>query len=176
MPTMKPYAANTKVKVSDSRDEIESALKKYGGAGFGYMTQGDTALIAFVLEGRHYRMVLTLPSYDAILYEKIDAIKKRRHCTEGEALEAAYEQEVMRRWRALALVIKAKLVAVAEGVRTISEEFLADEVMPNNQRFEEWAEPQIEEMRRRGVMPQLLPGVSPQLNAGHIEGEYCEQQ
>lgn len=57
------------------------------------------------------------------------------HTYEGERTAAAatkeYEQAGRQRWRALALVIKAKLEAVGTGIVTFEEEFLAHIVLPS---------------------------------------------
>jgi hypothetical protein len=172
--TPKPYAANTKVSASRTREDIEKLLKTHGATGFGYINHSDVTLIAFILEGRHYRMMLSLPDVAGLPFEDIERAERRRKHGREDAVQSVYEQEEQRRWRALFLVLKAKLVAVADHIRTLEEEFLADEVMPNNQRFGEWAEPQLQAMRKRGMMPPILPGVHAQLKARleTIEGEY----
>ena len=65
------------------------------------------------------------------------------------------------RWRALLLVIKAKLEAVTAGISTIETEFLANIVLPDNTTAGEWMLPQIDRAYRSGEMPPLLPA------AGH---------
>jgi hypothetical protein len=51
---------------------------------------------------------------------------KRR--TETQA-QRAWEQAVRQRWRALVLVIKAKLEAVESGITSFEDEFLAHTVL-----------------------------------------------
>jgi hypothetical protein len=53
-------------------------------------------------------------------------------------------------------VIKAKLEAVAAGITTIEDEFLAHTVLPDGSTFGEWAKPQLEEAYRLGSMPTHL--------------------
>lgn len=60
------------------------------------------------------------------------------------------------RWRALALVIKAKLEAVAAGITTIEDEFLAHTVLPDGQTVGEFMQPQIAIAYERGSMPTTL--------------------
>lgn len=55
-----------------------------------------------------------------------------RPCT-AEAARAQWEQACRQRWRALALVIKAKLEAVDSGIVTLVEEFAAHVVLPGGQ-------------------------------------------
>lgn len=78
-----------------------------------------------------------------------------------EAQEAEYEQAVRQSWRALALVIKAKLEAVAAGITSVEDEFLAHIVLPNGATVGEWTRPQIAEAYNGGGMPALMPGGQP---------------
>jgi hypothetical protein len=64
---------------------------------------------------------------------------------------------VRQRWRALALVIKAKLEAVEAGITIFEEEFLAHIVLPDGRTAGEYMVPQIEESYRTKQMPPLLP-------------------
>ena len=57
----------------------------------------------------------------------------------------SYDQACRQRWRALLLVIKAKLEAVTAGISTIETEFLANIVLPDNTIcVGEWMLPQID--------------------------------
>ena len=47
------------------------------------------------------------------------------------AQQAAWEQVCRQRWRALLLIIRAKLEAVASGITTLENEFLANIVLPD---------------------------------------------
>ena len=42
-----PYAAQTKVSIAQSKTDIEALLARYGATGFGYVTEGDRAMVAF---------------------------------------------------------------------------------------------------------------------------------
>ena len=66
-------------------------------------------------------------------------------------------QACRQRWRALLLVIKAKLEAVTAGISTIETEFLANIVLPDNTTAGEWMIPQIDQAYRTGQMPPMLP-------------------
>lgn len=67
------------------------------------------------------------------------------------------QQQVRSRWRALFLVIKAKLEAIDLGIMTIEDAFLADTILPNRQTVAEVMRPQIESAYETGNMPPLLP-------------------
>jgi len=75
----------------------------------------------------------------------------------NRAQQEAHDQACRQRWRALLLVIKAKLEAVTAGISTIETEFLANIVLPDNTTAGEWMLPQIDRAYRTGEMPPLLP-------------------
>ncbi len=54
-------------------------------------------------------------------------------------------------------MIKAKLEAVASGVSTFEEEFLAHVVLPNGDTIGDWLAPQIANAYDTKKMPPLLP-------------------
>jgi hypothetical protein len=67
------------------------------------------------------------------------------------------EQAVRQRWRALALVIKAKLEAFESGIETFEQAFLANILLPDGQTVGQWMVPQVEQAYLTGTMPGLLP-------------------
>ena len=142
------YAARTDVPPERSRAEIESALRRYGATKFGYMHEIALAVVAFEIGGRRIRFTITEPRQD-------DPALKRR---DARSSKAAWEQAVRQRWRALALVIKAKLEAVSSGIVTIEDEFLAHTVLPSGRTVAEEALPRIAEAYRSGLDVPLLPG------------------
>jgi len=146
------YAASTEVSSSRSREEIERILERYGADQFMYGWQDDAAMVAFRMEGRQVRFVLPMPSKT----ERRFTHHSRGTRTPDAALKE-WEQAVRQRWRALALVIKAKLEAVESGISIFEDEFLANIVLPNNQLAGEWLRPQIASAYSSGAMPKLLP-------------------
>lgn len=154
---MSRYAERTSVSAAKSRAEIEDVLLRYGAAGFGYMTQGDRAMVEFATEDRRVRFVVLLPDPQD---EQFRMTPARRRVRTPEQRHAAWEQACRQRWRALALVVKAKLEAVETGITTFEEEFLAHIVMPDGRTVGEHALPAVDEAYRLGeVRPLLaLPG------------------
>jgi hypothetical protein len=63
------------------------------------------------------------------------------------------------RWRALALVIKAKLEAVESGIATFDEEFMNWILLPNGQTVGDMIRPKIEQVYLTGELPPLLLGI-----------------
>ena len=149
---MAQFAAATTVTSNTSRDEIERTLIRYGADQFMYGWQDDAAMIAFRLGDRQVKFILPMPS---------KAEKRFTHHSRGvrtaDAALKGWEQAVRQRWRALALVIKAKLEAVESGISILENEFLANIVLPDGSTAGEWMRPQIAEAYRIGAMPQMLP-------------------
>jgi hypothetical protein len=152
---MSAYAASTDVSSARSRDEIERTLQRYGADQFLYGWQDDAAMVGFRMEGRQIRFLLAMPSKDERRFT--------HHSRGARAPDAAlreWEQAVRQRWRALALVIKAKLEAVQSGISEFEDEFLANIVLPDGKTAGGWLRPQIAEAYRVGSMPPLLPMLS----------------
>jgi hypothetical protein len=148
------YAESTSVPSDKSRSEIERTLTRYGADQFIYGWGDDQAIVGFRMKGRQIKFVLPMPNRAAREFWITPARGTQRS---EEQAAAAHEQAVRQRWRALALVIKAKLEAVESGIVEFDDEFLAHIVLPDGQTFGQWAKPQIESAYRSGEMPALLP-------------------
>jgi hypothetical protein len=150
------YASATDVPTSRSRDEIERILSRYGASHFAYGTDPDGATIGFAANGKAVRFYLPLPRRD---WEQFLLTPTGRDRSETAARQA-WEQACRQSWRALALVVKAKLEAVAAGITTFEDEFLAHMILPDGSTFGEWARPQLDAVYANGgrTMPALLPG------------------
>lgn len=148
------YAQGTSVPMERSRIEAEKTLMRYGATGFAYAWEQrdepyphpadcptckgtrvdpsgrscsrlpysapkritrEVVVVAFKMATRQVRLEVPMP-HECELGSK------------GRA-EAATRQ----RWRALVLVLKAKLEAVASGISTLEHEFLANIVMDDGQ-------------------------------------------
>jgi hypothetical protein len=154
------YAATTTVSVEKSRAEIERTLDRYGADAFGYTVDGPLVRIAFRMQSKHYRFSLTMP----VKSEKRFTTYKRGYSENMRTAEAAlalWEQACRQKWRALSLVIKAKLEAVEANISTLEDEFLAHMVLPSGETMGEWAKPQLEEAYRLGSMPKQLAITGP---------------
>jgi hypothetical protein len=107
----------------------------------------------FVLANRRIRFQLPLPDPNDKRFTHTPGRGQRRT---ADAQEREYEQAVRQRWRALALVIKAKLEAVEAGISSVEDEFLAFVMLPNGSTVGETIAPQIEASYATGQMPPLL--------------------
>ncbi len=139
---MARYAAQTAVSTDTSRAEIERTLQRYGAPddGFAYGRRGSSAYIGFEFHGRQFRIVLPLP----------DPQDKRFWFTPGKMLKRTtdqaqreWEQSCRQAWRALALVVKAKLEAVEAGIASFEDEFLAYRVLPTGRTVSEEIGPKL---------------------------------
>lgn len=154
---MATYAAGTEVPADRSRAEIERTLRRYGAKAFAYAWEEDgapVATIAFKLADRQVRMRLPLPNPESREFTVTPTGKSRT----AAAATAAYEQATRQKWRALALVVKAKLEAVDAGISTVEREFLADIALPGGTTVGEWAAPQLAAVYAGASMPALMPG------------------
>src|SRR5258708_7057641 len=111
------------------------------------------AILAFRANERQVRFDLPLPDRNDSAFQFTPTKRYKRNDSEAEK---AYEQAVKQRWRALSLVIKAKLEAVEAGITVFEDEFLAHLVLPDGKTMGQWARPQIESMYKGGKMPPLL--------------------
>lgn len=162
---MAKFAANTSVSRSKSLEEIESTLMRYGATGFSYGWQGERAMVQFEAAQRRIRFVVPLPDRNAKEFTQTATGKLRA----PQSAQAEWEQSCRQRWRALALVVKAKLEAVAAGISTFESEFLANIVLPNGSTVGDSAIPAIAIAYETGRMVPMLPG--PKQKAGERVGE-----
>jgi hypothetical protein len=147
------YAIQTSVSVEKSRGEIEKTLSRYGATAFMYGWNEGGAIIQFAAHGRLVKFILRLPDKDADEFRLTPAGRSRR--TDADA-ERAWEQACRQKWRALALVVKAKLEAVDAGIAIFEDEFLAYTVLPGGETVGAWLQPQINEAYANGVAPRML--------------------
>ena len=146
------YAANTEVSPGRSRDEIERTLTRYDATQFAYGWDGERAVISFVMQERQVRFVLPLPDRTGRRFTQTATGRARSR----SAQLTEYEQAVRQRWRALALVVKAKLEAVETGIVSFDQEFAAHMLLPNGSAVADQLMPAIAEAYATGVIRPLL--------------------
>jgi len=133
------YAEKTGVAVEKSRMEIERLLQRKKAAQ--YVTAVDhekrLAVVQFKLSNRLIRFDLMLPDYPK--YTSQTNLRK-------------YEQAERQKWRALLLVLKAKMEAIESGISTLDSEFLAHMVIPGmgGRTVGEYIAPQLERVYEHG--------------------------
>lgn len=133
------YAEGTSVPVERTRAAIEQLLSRHGAVGFIFGSTNGQALIAFEMRDRRLRFLMPIPI--------------ARHDREQRDVLA----ETRRRYRALLLVLKAKLEAVSSRIVTFDEEFLAHIVVDGNSTVGDAIVPSIGAvLAGRGRLPPLL--------------------
>lgn len=146
------YAEGTTVSVGRTRDEIERTLARYGATGFMFGQDERGAAVAFMIRGRHVRFTIPLPTPGEF------ALTPTRLKRSPSAVKSEHEKAVRSRWRALGLIVKAKLEAVDAGVVEFDDEFMAQLVMPDGRTVGDAVRGQLVTAIESGTVPALLPG------------------
>jgi hypothetical protein len=126
---MAVYAQRTRVPVEKTKAEIERLLKRYGAKGFATGWQGDMARLEFLAHDRHIRFTVMVPQQ---------------------------EQAARQKWRALLLLVKAKLEAVDAKIATLEQAFVGDIVLPDGRTVWESARESIKLAYESGKPVHLL--------------------
>jgi hypothetical protein len=123
------YAATTKVPIVQSRNELERTLERYGADQFVYGSDAEGWVVRFRAHERFVQMRIDKPDD---------------------------EREQRQRWRALNLVVKAKLESIESGLETFEQAFLANVVLPDGSTVGEFIAGDLEEAYSSGLMPKRL--------------------
>lgn len=145
------YAAQTSVSCEKSKAEIERILARYDATAFAYAAKESAAMIEFQIKGKRIRFVVPMPDRgaDEFLLNRWGNVRRQ------DAVMRDHEQSCRQRWRALALVIKAKLEFVASGIVSIESEFMAQLVLPGGQTAGERFLPRLDEIYATGKVPTI---------------------
>lgn len=147
------YAENTNISVEKSKAEIERTLQRYGADQFMYGWNDSQAIVSFHMNERYIKFLLPMPDRNDDQFLKTPTGKRRT----AVQIEKEYEQACRQRWRALNLVIKAKLEAVEAGISEFEDEFMANITLPDGSTVGQFMRPQIAVAYDKGKMPPLLP-------------------
>lgn len=152
---MGQYAAKTEVSQEKSRMEIEMTLRRYGADAFSYGWNNGQEVVAFRAKERQIRFEIAMPNKDdrSITHYTQRGYEYER--SESSALKE-WEQACRQKWRALALVVKAKLEAVESGISEFETEFLGHIVLPDGSTVAQQVLPKIAEAYESGQMPTRL--------------------
>jgi hypothetical protein len=147
------YAQRTDVSSEQSKGEIEKLVRRYGASKFVSGWDEKHATVLFEMKARRIRFVVPIPTEDEMTKTPEG---QTRH--KADLIQKARDQEVRRRWRSLALIIKAKLEAVESGIAVFESEFLANIVLPTNATIGETILPKLEGIYSGKPLPPLLGG------------------
>jgi hypothetical protein len=148
------YAESTAVSVAKTKMDIETIVQKYGAQQFLSGYKGNQSAVGFTVNDRQIRFIINLPdkSERRFLYTPERGTRRTE-----DAAAREWEQACRQKWRALYLVIKAKLEAVESGISCFEDEFMANIVLPDGSLVGEFIRPQIARAYETGSMPALLP-------------------
>lgn len=153
------FAEHTTVSVEKSKAELDALLKRAGAAQrvVGDDDAAGTAFAGFTIgaNGDRRMVKITLPLPKAAEFARV----KIRGCMRPASAEQqakAHEQACRARWRAMVLLVKAKLEAVALGVSTLEREFLADVYLPSGETVAQAIGPKLAIAYETGTFPPML--------------------
>jgi len=153
------FAADTAVPMDRSISEIRTTVRRYGATEFAHMESDAQAAITFTMRGRRIFFRLAMPDPRARQFTHTEARSQPRTAA---AAHEAWEQACRSRWRALALVIKAKLEAVEVGIVVFEDEFLANTMPPGaSVTFGEAVRENMRLAHENGALTPLLPHIRP---------------
>jgi hypothetical protein len=121
------YAADTKVSVDKSILELRRTVARYGATGFAMAEDAGRAAVVFAMRNRRVRITVTMPPVGNFARTPTNRLR------DPSAQRTEWEKACRQRWRALNLIVKAKLEAVEAGITTFDEEFLAYLMLPAGQ-------------------------------------------
>ncbi len=149
------YAQGTEVPVERSEAELKRLLVKHGASHIGYLSGPDETVLVFVMRERRIRQTVKHP--DPADYQTTPTGRTRS----TSDVISAVDRELRRRWRALVLIVKAKLELVAEDPDRFEAEFLADTVLPDGHTVGELLLQRIAQTSQRGEKQPLLLSAGP---------------
>ena len=142
---MAQYASNTNVSVLNSQAEIQTILRRFGAKSFGTMeeeteTGQRVAYLMFTVNNLRVQFDVELPNRIDFKYTETGRDRSEKQ------IDEKYELAIRRKWRALTLMVKAKLVGVDESCATIEKEFMAYVMLPNGKTIGESLVPKLQEI------------------------------
>ena len=153
---MATYASSTDVSTDRSMAEIRRTLQRWGAEQLIWGEMSDRAMVGFIMCGRQVKIAVPMPDRNSREFTHTPERNKLRTPAQRDS---AYEQAVRQRWRALNLVIKAKLEAVEAGISTFDTEFLGHIVLPGGQTVADAVRADVDHAYATNTIPALLPGL-----------------
>lgn len=155
---MTGFAKHTSVDVYRTKAEIEKVITRYGATQFIQGWEDETgilkAVVQFKMNDRYIKFVIDMPSKNDSRFHLTPGRKTKR--SPDHAFKS-WEQSIRQKFRALLLVIKAKLESVESGISEFESEFLAHILLPDGKTVGQHMIPQIAESYKNKKMPLMLP-------------------
>lgn len=148
------YAKGTSVPVERTRVELERLLVKHGATqhAVGSDLERGVASVMFTMVGRRVRLTVPLPML-------ADYRRPSSRWAAPPSVATAtkrHAQASRARWRAVLLLTKAKLEAIALGLSSVEREFLSDVLLANGLTVYEQIADDVASSYLTGVTPPLL--------------------
>lgn len=154
----KGYAHGTTVTAQQTQAEIMGLLAARGVNKIATMNEPSRFALAFEFDGVPYRISLPLPEPDEPRFTTYKQGASTYSRSEGSAKQL-FEKELNRKWRAFGMVIKAKLVAVEEGISSMEAEFIGNVVLASGRTLSETHASELPALAKAGKVAALaLPG------------------
>lgn len=155
---MGEFAKGTTVDVGRTLGDIQRELSRFKCEGFGQYQDAVGIKIGFLKNGLNISMEINFP--DRKSFKTTSNYRERSEA----AIDKCVQEETRRLMRSLLLVIKAKLVAVSDGVATFEQEFMPYIVMSDGQTLSRKLLPPLLEMAKsaqpiRLALPNLADAV-----------------
>lgn len=128
---------STTVPVERSQGEIRKLLIRFGAERLAFGEERDDTgrrWAAVTFQAKVYAVCMRVPLKLVDEREVSERARRSISRTRAEICDQLYEQEERRTWRVLAWNLKARMVAVEEGVETFEEAFLAHLLDPRSGR------------------------------------------
>jgi hypothetical protein len=126
------YAATTKVPADRSRNELEQMLQHAGATQRAVFFDDDQAVVHVTFRMAERMIKLTFPTFPKS------------------------DQKTRQAWRAIILIVKAKLEYIASGASTVEREFLADIMAPDGRTVHQLLATSVQQMFKTGKLPPQL--------------------
>lgn len=165
------YAANTDITPEKTLQDIQKLVRAAGAAKFGYEDSDREIVIRFSMKGLRGLVDICfkvpLPQAADFIYNSIGQRMRDVQAKQSHA------RAVRSTWRALLLVIKAKLEAIDAGIEVLEEAFLPQIVVENRTVYEA-LQPALDAYQSGGVRALRAAGGYALLSGdqGVIEGEF----
>lgn len=141
------YARDTYVRVDKSMSDLRKVTLRYGAKEFGVFDGETSCGVIFTFKDIRVKIALVLPTPEETRKNIAGAVMGATQAKQ------AHEKAIRQRWRALVLVVTAKLEAVESGIETVEQAFMPYLVMSNNHTLGEMVLPQISSGQLK-----LMPG------------------
>lgn len=148
------YAEGTSVPIEQSQMEISALLRRFGATSLSVGYKDNRSFIIFRVKDRYVRLTLAAPSQQ----DRRFAVDGRGRPRDAAGRQKARDQEYMRLWRCMVLLVKSKLTAIDEGIVDFETEFLPHIMLPNGETVGQHVRPALSTAYETGEMPRLLPG------------------